>query len=293
MTDKVAIAPELLVQLTQLLPEVQRQPLVVKLGGSVMEVPSATQTMLESLLVLQRLQIPVIVVHGGGKPIDRAMALAGIEPLKIQGRRYTDDATLAIVVQVLSEINTQLVKQFQQLGGVGKGLSELDTFPIVGERLLLPGLDLNPLDLGRVGKVTAVKPEQFFGHAVNVQPISFVPSLAFSSEDGGWLNVNADTVAAGVAGAVSAKTVYFFTDTPGVMQDRNDPKSLANQLTVAQCRQWIDQRIIDGGMIPKVEACFEAITAGAERAVILDGRVPYSLLSELCVSSHSGTSIVS
>lgn len=268
---------------------------VVKLGGSAMEEPAATRRTLEAVVTLHTLGVRIALVHGGGKPIDRAMAAAGLTPVKVQGRRYTDEKTLEIVVRVLSELNEGLVEQLLELGAPAAGYTDLDSFPITGKRLLLPGLDLQPIDLGRVGQVSSLTdiPLAAFDEEIgDYRLIPVVPSLAVDRDgDGGWLNVNADSVAAGVAAVLDAESVLFLTDTPGVLKDRHDPKSLLARLTVAECKELIATGVIDGGMIPKVEACFEALTAGAERAVILDGRQPDSLLAEF-LGEPAGTEIV-
>ena len=264
------------------------RPVVVKLGGSAMEDPAATEACLRSVVTLQRLGIPVVLVHGGGKRIDRAMAAAGLTPRKVAGRRYTDDATLEIVVRELQAVNAELRARLRELGG------ETVTFdtashPIRGERLTLPGPDQRPIDLGHVGKPTGVNTD-ILGEIACVNAVPVLPCLALDS-DGGWLNVNADTAASAVAGAVKADKAIFLTDTPGVLRDRANPASLIPHLTEAGCRDLIASGVIDGGMVPKVEACFEALAAGAQSALILDGRVPYSLLAVFLHDTFTGTVI--
>jgi acetylglutamate kinase len=257
---------------------------VVKLGGSAMEDPTATDACLKAVACLNRLGVPVVLVHGGGKPIDRAMAEAGLTPKKVAGRRYTDDATLEIVVRVLGEINRGIASRLTDLGVRAISYSAAGSFPLIGERLLLPGVDLQPIDLGRVGKVNDVR------LPAPLTSVPVVPSLALGA-DGGWLNVNADTAASAVAGALKADKAIFLTDTPGVLRDRANPASLIPKLTEAECRELIASGVIDGGMVPKVEACFEALAAGANSALILDGRVPYSLLDVFLHDTFTGTEI--
>ncbi|WP_439631506.1 acetylglutamate kinase [Gemmata sp.] len=257
---------------------------VVKLGGSAMEDPAATDACLKSVAILNRLDLSVVLVHGGGKPIDRAMADAGLTPKKVAGRRYTDDATLEIVVRVLGELNRGIASRLTALGVGAVAHTAAGTFPLVGERLLLPGLDLQPVDLGRVGRVIEVR------LPAPRKDVPVVPSLALGT-DGGWLNVNADTAASAVAGALKADKAIFLTDTPGVLRDRANPASLIPKLTEAECRELIASGVIDGGMVPKVEACFEALEAGANSALILDGRVPYSLLDVFLHDTFTGTEI--
>jgi acetylglutamate kinase len=265
------------------------RPVVVKLGGSAMEDPAATEACLRSVAALHALRLQVVLVHGGGKPIDRAMAEAGLTPKKVAGRRYTDDAALEIVVRVLWQINADLLIRLSSLG-VSPGAVGGRHFPLRGERLLLTGPDLQPVDLGRVGKVTRVDTQKFDEFELGSDDVCVVPSLALDPE-GKWLNVNADTAAAAVAGALGADKAVFLTDTPGVLRDRNDPNSLIPRLTEHECRELIAAGVIDGGMVPKVEACFEALGAGANAALILDGRVPYSLLDVFLKDTFTGTEI--
>lgn len=262
------------------------QTIVVKLGGSAMEDPAATQACLQSVAALNQLGVPVVLVHGGGKTIDRAMVDAGLTPKKVAGRRYTDPATLAIVVRVLKdEISPGIESQLWKVGGKGVGISE----SLKGERLMIPGPDNLPVDLGYVGKVTEVDVEAL-NDLIQTATVPIIPSLARAA-DGGWLNVNADTAASAVAGALKAHKAIFLTDTPGVLRDRHDPSSLLPKLSESECRALIQQGIIDGGMVPKVEACFEALEAGADAALILDGRVPFSLLDVFLHDTFTGTEI--
>lgn len=263
--------------------------LVVKLGGSAMEDPAATTATLESVVALQTLGVQLLLVHGGGKPIDRAMAAAGLVPKKVAGRRYTDEATLEIVVRVLGELNLDIARQINELGGRANGFRDADAFPVSGERLALAGEDGSPIDLGFVGQPTAVNDGALLEFVENaITPV--IPSLC--RDENGWLNVNADTVASAVAGAFDTEAVIFLTDTPGILRDKNDANSRIDSLSVAECRRLIESGVIDGGMIPKVEACFEALAAGAERAVILDGRVPHGLLADFAGEPIAGTQII-
>ena len=267
-------------------------PVVVKLGGSAMEDPAATEACLRSVAVLNRLGVPLALVHGGGKPIDRAMAEAGLTPKKVAGRRYTDDATLAIVVRVLREINLDLVRRLDELGAEAASFVKPDHHPLLGEVLQLRGPD-GPIDLGWVGRVASLHDTDTLGWRVGeCGEVPVIPSLAaYPDSPTGWLNVNADTAAAAVAGALQADRVIFLTDTPGVLRDRRDPHSLILKLTERKCRDLIAAGVIDGGMVPKVEACFEALEAGAKAALILDGRVPYSLLDVFLRDTIAGTEI--
>lgn len=259
---------------------------VVKLGGSAMEDPAATEACLRSVAVLHAIGVQIVLVHGGGKPIDRAMAESGLTPKKVAGRRYTDDATLEIVVRVLQEIGGGLAARLQRHGCQANLTDDV----LLGEQLILPGDDGRPLDLGRVGRVTELAYLPAGGVERWADFVQVIPSIARDA-DGGWLNINADTAASAVAGALKADKAIFLTDTPGVLRDRSNPASLLPRLTAAECRELIARGVIDGGMVPKVEACFEALDAGAKSALILDGRVPFSLLDVFLKDTFTGTEI--
>jgi acetylglutamate kinase len=232
-----------------------------------------------------------ILVHGGGKPIDRAMAAAGLEPRKIQGRRYTDDATLEIVVRVLlHEINAGIVAQIRELGGRAVGLHSGSLQSLFGERLMLPGENGESVDLGRVGRVTRVDGQLIQNFcAGGVVPV--IPSIAVGAQ-GDWLNINADTAAAAVAAHLSAEKLVLLTDTPGILLDRNDESSLVRNLDASCCRDLIARRIIDAGMIPKVEACLDSLRNGVRKTHMIDGRLRHSLLLEIYTDRGVGTEIV-
>jgi acetylglutamate kinase len=289
MTDLSNLAAPLL-RATARARSLKDATLVIKLGGSAMEDPAATKGTLDAVAVLYDLGLQLIIVHGGGKPIDRAMADAGIEPRKIHGRRVTDEATLEIVVKVLSEISESLAAQLETRGVSALALTDQDLMPVSASLLAVKGESL-----GYVGQPDSVDGERITAQLVN-GTIPVIPSIALASKQDvaghDWLNVNADTMASAIAGELNSETIYFLTDTPGVLANRNDPASLYVRLTVAECRKLIADGVIEGGMIPKVEACFEALDAGAKRAVILDGRNPYSLLSEFVSDTALGTEIL-
>jgi acetylglutamate kinase len=271
---------------------------VIKLGGSAMEDPAALESTLEDVLFLETVGLRPVLVHGGGKAIDRAMSRAGLQPRKVQGRRYTDDATLNIVVRVLfDEINADIVRQLRRLGGRAIGLHTGDLQVLFGQRLLLqvPGQPPGspPVDLGHVGHVTRVDGpliETFAAGGV----IPVIPSVAIEETEGragGWLNVNADTAAAAVATHLRAEKLVFLTDTPGILLDRRDSDSLVHSLDAAGCQDLIARRIIDEGMIPKVEACLDSLRAGVRKTHMIDGRLRHSLLLEIFTDRGVGTEI--
>jgi acetylglutamate kinase len=263
---------------------------VIKLGGSAMEDPDTLRATLQDVVFMETVGMPAILVHGGGKAIDRAMAAAGLRPRKVQGRRYTDDETLAIVVRVLKETCADIEAQIRQLGGRAVGLHGGSLQCLLGEPLLLPGADGSGIDLGRVGQVTRVEKDLLLDLcAANVVPV--IPSLA-ADDGGGWLNVNADTAAAAVAANLRAEKLVFLTDTPGILRDRRDEATLLRHLDADGCRDLIARKVIDEGMIPKVEACLESLRAGVRKTHMIDGRLRHSLLLEIYTDRGVGTEIV-
>jgi acetylglutamate kinase len=264
---------------------------VIKLGGSAMESPAALEATLQDVVFLETAGMRPVLVHGGGKPIDRAMAAAGLQPQKVQGRRYTDAATLDIVVRVLlREINADIVAKIRRLGGRAAGLHSGALQALFGEKLLLPGKDGRPIDLGFVGRVTRVDGPLIADFcAGGVVPV--LPSVAIE-KDGGWLNVNADTAAAAVASELRAEKLVFLSDTPGILMDRKDPSSLLPSLDAPGCRDLISRGIIDEGMIPKVEACLDSLRAGVRKTHMIDGRLRHALLLEIFTDKGVGTEIV-
>jgi acetylglutamate kinase len=263
---------------------------VIKLGGSAMEDPDALRATLQDVVFMETVGMRPILVHGGGKPIDRAMTASGLVPRKVLGRRYTDDATLRIVVDVLlNEINAGIERQIRQLGGRAVGQHRGAIPYLFGEKLLLETGDGPAVDLGRVGKVTRVDADLLRDFcAAGVVPV--IASLALD-DAGDWLNVNADTAAAAVAGQLQAEKLVLLTDTPGILRDRSEPSSLLSHLDARECRDLVAQRVIAEGMIPKVEACLDSLRLGVRKTHIVDGRLRHSLLLEIYTDRGVGTEI--
>jgi acetylglutamate kinase len=264
---------------------------VIKLGGSAMEDPAALRATLQDVVFMATVGMKPVLVHGGGKPIDRAMQAAGIAPRKVLGRRYTDDATLAIVVRVLcEEINAGIVQQIRELGGRAVGLHTGAMQALFGEKLRLQEKDGSIVDLGRVGKVARVDRALIEDVcAGGVVPV--IPCVALDA-DGAWLNVNADTAASAVATELKAEKLVFLSDTPGILSDRANPQSLIPCLDASMCRKLIENGTIDSGMIPKVEACLESLQSGVHKTHLIDGRLRHSLLLEIYTDSGVGTEII-
>ncbi len=264
---------------------------VIKLGGSVMEDEAALQHTLIDIVFMESVGMRPVVVHGGGARISRAMAEAGIEPRFVQGRRYTDDGTLAIVEQVLAyETNEQLAQEIEKLGGRAMNLNFRSTNVLFGERLQLAGDGGEPLDLGHVGQVTRVD-RATIENLCYAGQVPVIPSMCLA-DDGQKLNVNADTAATAVAQTLGAEKLVMMSDVPGVLLDKANAESLVHSLTETEARKLIADGTIDSGMIPKVEACLETLDRGVRKVHIIDGRLRHSLLLEIYTTSGVGTQII-
>jgi len=280
-----------LIEALQWIREFRGKITVIKLGGSVMEDPRAMGHLLLDVVFMETVGMHPVLVHGGGAAISRAMTKAGLKARFVQGRRYTDDATLDIVERVLAgQVNRHLVRQIQGLGGQAQSLHFETTQVLFGKRILLLDDEHKPVDLGHVGMVTRVESEPIRRLCrKNVVPV--IPSMCLS-EDGEKLNVNADTAATAVAQALGAEKLVFLSDVNGVRRDKEDPDSLIHSLTSHQAEELISSGAIDEGMIPKVQACLETINQGVRKVHIIDGRLRHSLLLEVYTSKGVGTEIV-
>lgn len=264
---------------------------VIKLGGSAMEDPEAVAATLQDVVFMETVGMRPVLVHGGGKAIDRAMKNAGLVPTKVAGRRYTDDATLKIVVDtLLNEINAGLVNQIRELGGSAVALHTGGLQVLTGRKLTMADDQGQPIDLGRVGNVTGVNCE-LITNICKADRVPVIPSLAYD-DAGQWLNVNADTAASAVALHLQAEKFVLMTDTPGILRDRHDAGSLITHLDHAGIEELVNTKVIDAGMLPKVEACLDALRAGVKKTHIIDGRLKHSLLLEIYTDVGVGTEIV-
>lgn len=265
---------------------------VIKLGGSVMENPAALENLLLDIVFMETVGMRPVIVHGGGAAISRAMDEAGIEPRFIQGRRYTDDATLAIVEKVLAgEINQDIAARIEKLGGRAMTLSFQDDANVLfGERIGLTDENGTTLDLGHVGRVTRVD-RAVIDNLCYAGQVPVIPSMCITAE-GQKLNVNADTAATAVAQALGAEKLVFLSDVSGVLTDVDNPDSLINSLTAREARAMIASGQISRGMIPKIEACLETLDKGVRKIHIVDGRLRHSLLLEVYTNEGVGTEIL-
>jgi acetylglutamate kinase len=264
---------------------------VIKLGGSLMSNPDAMRHTLLDIIFMETVGMRPVVVHGGGPSINKAMEAAAIEPVWIKGRRVTDSRTLEIVENTLAyELNEQLTNEIERLGGRAMNLNFRTTNVLFGEKLLLDEPGSEPLDLGFVGQVTSVDRQTIEALSYTEQ-IPIIPSMCIDSL-GQKYNVNGDTAAMAVAEALGAEKLIFISDVNGVRRDKSDPTSVIHSLTATEARQLIEEGVIAGGMIPKVEACLSTLDRGVGKVHIIDGQVRHSLLLEIYTTAGIGTEII-
>jgi acetylglutamate kinase len=265
--------------------------MVVKLGGSVLEDVRLQRKLLTDIAFMVTVGMQPIIVHGGGKAITKAMKEAGLEPVWVQGRRYTDERTLNIAEHTLvHKINTPICETLTKLGCEPMGLHSLSSCVLFAEPLRLTGNNGRKLDLGLVGRVTNVNAD-LLKTLCGSGAIPVVASVAID-KTGGKLNVNADGVAGMVAAKVVAEKLVVVSDTHGIRTDIEDANSWVSSLNEQQIKDMIEDGIITDAMLPKVEACLTALDAGVKKAHIIDGRIEHSLLLEIYTDKGVGTEIV-
>lgn len=264
---------------------------VVKIGGSIMDDEQALSNILTDVVFMNYVGMQPVLVHGGGKAINSAMETAGLVPQWVQGRRYTDDRTIAIAEHVLcNQINRFIVNFIQAQGCEAMGLHSLSSVVLFAEKTYLQGEDGRRIDLGLVGEVKTVNARLL---QLLVQADS-IPVIATIARDpaGGRLNVNADTAAGAVAAAMKAEKLVVVSDTHGIREDVKNPESLVRHLNVERIEAMVRSGAITAGMLPKVEACITALKAGVTKTHIIDGRIPHALLLEIYTDAGVGTEIV-
>jgi acetylglutamate kinase len=290
MQDLISKATTLL----EALPYIQRfsgATFVIKYGGSFMDSPdpAVRQGVARDLVFLEAVEIDPVVVHGGGKAITRAMEKAGLKANFIQGMRVTDAAAVKVVDQVLSrEINPEVVRAIQTLGGQAKGYAGTDIFTC--QKMRMTGADGQPVDIGFVGEVTGVNTEPLL--ECIEKGITPVISPTARGSDGQIYNCNADVAAAMVAIALQARRLVFMSDVPGLMCDPKDPSTVIAHLRISEVQKLKQSGVIDQGMIPKVDSAVTALQAGIEKVSFVDGRMPHAVLLEIFTDAGVGTEIV-
>ena len=279
--------------LIEAMPYLQRfrgQTFLIKFGGSAMDDPALVEMLLRDVVFMELAGINPVVVHGGGKAISKAMHQAGLTARFVSGLRVTDEQTIDIVEHTLHEvINRDLVSTINRFGGRAVGLPGKSVFlghkspPVKGE-------DGHAVDLGFVGTVHGFNAGEVLA-AIHREQVPVISPLASEEGTGAALNVNADIAAASLAGKLRAAKFVYISDVRGVLRDPSDPASLIPSLTAAAAGQLINERVITGGMIPKVRSALQAISDGVQKVHMIDGRIPHSLLLEIFTDKGIGTEI--
>lgn len=272
--------------LTQALPYIKRyngKIVVIKYGGNAMINASLKEQVMEDIVLLHLTGVKVVLVHGGGPEISELMTKLGKKAEFVDGLRVTDKETVDIVQMVLAgKINKSLVNFIEKKGGKAMGISGMDGRLIEAK--------MKDERLGYVGAITKV----------NIQPVidllekDYIPvvSTIGCDKEGNAYNINGDTAAAFIAGALNAERLIMMTDIAGVLKDKDDPSTLIPHISISEAKQLYADGVISGGMIPKVDCCIEAIQHGVKKVIIMDGRVPHSILMELFTDEGAGTMVV-
>jgi acetylglutamate kinase len=263
---------------------------VVKVGGSVQESAENLLRLLSDIAFMRTVGIKVILVHGGGKAISRAMEAAGIPPNFVQGLRVTDEASIEVVENVIKhQVNANILqllnKNFHVLARPLHGDWVLSVRKVIGQ-----DAEGQPIDWGYVGDPVAVKTDAI-AQMVDAGVIPVITPLGLGEEDGKLYNVNADIAAVAIAKAMRVRKLVFISDVPGLLRDINNPDSLLSTLHLSEVSTLKAEGVISGGMLPKIDSCVEAIEAGVQRVHLIDGRMPHSLLLEIFTKQGVGTEI--
>ena len=272
--------------LTQALPYIKKyrgKIVVIKYGGNAMINEELKQQVMEDIALLWLIGVKVVLIHGGGPEISETMKKFGKKSDFVNGLRVTDKETVDIVQMVLAgKVNKNLVNLLQMKGGHAVGLSGID-----GGILEAAMKDER---LGYVGEVTKIRTRPI----LDLLEKNYIPvvSTIASDRQGNTFNINGDTAAASVAGALGAERLIMMTDIAGILRDKDDPSTLIPAVTVSEAKQLFEEGVISGGMIPKVDCCIEAIEKGVKHVVIMDGRVPHAILMELLTDEGAGTMVV-
>jgi acetylglutamate kinase len=271
--------------LTQALPYIQKyhdKIVVVKYGGNAMVSEELKQQVMEDIVLLHLIGVKVVLVHGGGPEITDTLNKIGKESQFVDGLRVTDKETADVVQMVLAgKINKSLVNLIQINGGKAIGISGLDGHMIEAE--------VKDERLGFVGRITNVDVTP----VLDVLEKGYIPvvSTIGCDNNGNVYNINADTAASYIAGAMNATRLISMTDIEGVLKDRDDPNSIIKCINIEDAQKLFETGVISGGMIPKVECCIDAIRKGVEKVIIMDGRIPHSILIELLTDEGAGTMV--
>ena len=271
--------------LTAALPYIKKYSgkiVVIKYGGNAMINEQLKQQVMEDIALLWLIGVKVVLVHGGGPEISDTMKRLGKEAVFVDGLRVTDRETVDIVQMVLAgKVNKSLVNLIQTMGGHAVGLSGIDGGIIEAK--------VKDERLGYVGEITKIRTQPI----TDLLEKNYIPVISTIASDrqGDVYNINGDTAAAFIAGALGAERLIMMTDIAGILEDKDDPATLIPQITVTEARKLYDSGIISGGMIPKVDCCIEALEHGVNNVIIMDGRIPHSILMELLTDEGAGTMV--
>ena len=272
--------------LTQALPYIKKyngKTIVIKYGGNAMINPQLKEQVMEDIALLWLIGVKVVLIHGGGPEISETMKKLGKKSEFVNGLRVTDKETVDIVQMVLAgKVNKSLVNLLQMKGGHAVGLSGIDGGILEAT--------MKDEALGYVGEITKIRTQPI----TDLLEKNYIPvvSTIASDRQGNTYNINGDTAAASIAGALKAERLIMMTDIAGLLRDKDDPSTLIPAVTVSEAKQLFEEGIISGGMIPKVDCCIEAIEKGVRHVVIMDGRVPHSILMELLTDEGAGTMVL-
>lgn len=272
--------------LVEALPYIQEywdRVVVVKYGGHAMTDETLKRQVMEDIVLLQLVGVKVVLVHGGGPEINAALAKMGVESKFVNGLRVTDAESMDVVQMVLAgKVNKSLVNLIGSIGGKAMGICGIDG-RMVEAKCKDPAL-------GQVGAITGVNTRPIYDLLDN----GYIPVLSSVACDaaGNVYNVNADSMAAQISGALGAECLISMTDVPGIMEDPGDISTLINAVDIGGAMELMRRGVVKGGMIPKVESCMEALLCGVKKVFILDGRVPHSILLEMLTDEGSGTMMI-
>ncbi len=271
--------------ITQALPYIKRyngEIVVIKYGGNAMIDPSLKEQVMEDIVLLWLTGIKIVLVHGGGPEISELMEKLGKKTEFINGLRVTDKETVDIALMVLAgKVNKTLVNLLEMKGGKAMGISGMDGHLIEAK--------MKDERLGYVGEITGIN----IAPVTDLLDMGYIPvvSTVGCDDEGNLYNINGDTAAAHIAGALGAKRLIMMTDIAGILRDRNDPSTLIPEVTVQEAKELCEKGIVSDGMIPKVDCCIEAIKEGVKNVIIMDGRVPHSILMEILTDEGAGTMV--
>jgi len=283
--DNLGRRADVLIEALPYLRQFRGHTVVIKYGGAAMVDANLRTEVLKDIVLLEHVGLHPVVVHGGGPEISEMMRRLGKQPQFVDGQRVTDAATVEVAQMVLTgKTNPDLVSAIQQQGGRAIGLSGKDGGMVLARKLS------GEKDLGFVGEVADVKP----GLVQGLVSQGFIPVIApiAAGPDGETYNINADHFAGRLAAPVGASKLVLLTDVRGVLEDRSRPDSVVSELNAATARRMLETKQIEAGMIPKVQACLDALAGGVTRCHIIDGRLPHALLMELLTDVGIGTMVV-